>query len=144
VSEPTPTDLLGEWTLMRRVADLRAHRFGAVRGTLRLQRDGDHIEWAENGILLWEGARIPVSRGYRLRREHDGWWVLFADGRAFHPWRPGEWVVHPCRADRYRGLINIDDAGRWRVLWDVRGPGKAQRILTRLTRDPRWRDRTDG
>jgi hypothetical protein len=35
----------------------------------------------------------------------------------------------------YRGLVSVDAARqRMRVLWDVAGPGKEQRILTRCVR----------
>lgn len=130
-----PSDLLGEWRLDRRVADYRIGCFGTVRGTLVLRADGDRVQWVETGQLRFAGVRTPVSREYRLRREADGWWVLFSDDRPFHPWRPDEWVRHRCGADDYYGLVAVGADGRtWRTLWDVRGPSKTQRIVTRLTR----------
>jgi hypothetical protein len=61
--------------------------------------------------------------------------VLFEDGRRFHPWRPGEQVVHPCAADLYDGWVVLDRGGaRLRTLWDVHGPTKHQRLITRFTR----------
>lgn len=130
---PPPTDLLGEWRLDRRAADYRAGRFGTVRGTLQLRPVGDQIHWIEAGRLCFAGRQAPVSREYRLQLQPEGWWVLFPDGRPFHPWRPGEWVRHRCGADEYRGLIAVAGDRAWRTLWDVRGPDKTQRILTRLT-----------
>ncbi len=68
-------------------------------------------------------------------RVGDDWWMTFADGRAFHPWRLGQVVEHPCRADTYRGLLVLDrGATRLRIGWDVTGPGKHQRIVTRYLR----------
>ncbi len=128
-----PTRLLGEWDLTRVVEDLLAMRSGRVRGVLRLQDRGDHIDWAESGVLFWDGARMPVERHYALSQQDGQWWAFFDDGRAFHPWRPGEWVEHLCGADRYRGLVTIEDSEHWRVVWDVRGPHKVQRLTSRLT-----------
>jgi hypothetical protein len=68
-------------------------------------------------------------------RIEDEWWMTFADGRAFHPWRLGQVVEHPCRDDVYRGLLVLDRAAtRLRIGWDVTGPGKHQRIITRYER----------
>lgn len=127
-----PTALLGRWRLARRLRDARLH--GAFAGALTLTADGDGVRWDEAGTLRWAGQDIPATRRYLLRPGADGWWVHFEDGRPFHPWTPGEWVTHPCRADVYRGLVTVDGPDRWRVLWDVAGPAKDQRIVSRLTR----------
>lgn len=126
-------ELAGRWALARRVADRRAGRYGTVAGELVIAPDGDGLCWAERGTLRWGGAAYPVSRTYLLREGPDGWEVRFADGRPFHPWRPGERVTHPCRADLYTGLVAVEP-DRVRTLWDVRGPAKEQRLVTRLTR----------
>ena len=132
-----PTALLGTWELRRRLVDRRAGVSGRVRGWLELCAAGPDVRWLERGVLCWRGAEHPVSRELRVVREGDDWAVRFADGRPFHPWWPGRVVEHPCRADLYRGLIRVDrDGARLRVLWDVTGPGKAQRILTRCHRLP--------
>jgi hypothetical protein len=117
------------------VADLRAGTSGTVRGTLTLAPDqDDSIVWSESGVLRWAGSDVAVTRRYLLRFGADGWWVHFDDGRPFHPWTPGRPVEHPCRADLYRGLVRVDSPDRWRIGWDVVGPAKRQRILSRLTR----------
>jgi hypothetical protein len=105
-----------------------------VTGELVIADDRDGLRWAESGTLRWGGATYPVSRTYLLREGADGWEVRFADGRPFHPWRPGVWVTHPCRGDVYTGLVAVGP-GRVRTLWDVRGPAKDQRLVTRLTRE---------
>jgi Family of unknown function (DUF6314) len=120
--------------LRRRVADRTAGRQGTVRGELVIAADGAGLRWEERGVLGWGGAERPISRAYLLRERADGWWVEFGDGREFHPWRPGTLVTHPCRADVYSGLVTVDGADRVRTLWDVRGPAKEQRLVTRLTR----------
>lgn len=126
-------ELIGRWSLARRVADRRTGQQGIVRGELVVAPDGAGLRWDERGELVWGGVGRPVRRGYLLRERADGWWVEFEDGRDFHPWRPGAVVTHPCRADVYTGLVTVD-GDRVRTLWDVRGPGKDQRLVTRLYR----------
>lgn len=140
-----PTDLLGRWRLARRLRDRHSGLAGTVAGTLTLDAEDGEILWREHGVLRIGESSYDVHRTYRLRwlsseqgsrieATEDGWWVHFEDGREFHPWRPGEAVAHPCRADLYEGLIRVDSSAAWRVLWQVHGPTKDQTILTRLSR----------
>jgi hypothetical protein len=106
-----------------------------VTGELLVVDADDGLRWTEHGELRWNGGRYPVTRTNRLRLVDGAWWVLFEDGRPFHPWRPGQRVVHPCAEDRYEGLTVVDRGGtRMRSLWDVRGPAKWQRLVTRFRR----------
>lgn len=125
-------DLVGRWTLARRLADRRAGVIGTMSGELVVDRDGDGLRWSESGVLRWAGRDVPATRTYLLR---DGW-VLFADGRPFHPWTPGRPVTHPCRDDVYTGLVTVD-GDRLRTLWDVHGPAKHHRLITRFRRAAR-------
>jgi uncharacterized protein DUF6314 len=134
VPAAAPDALIGRWTLRRRLHDRSAGIVATMAGTLTIAQDAGGLDWSEAGVLRWLGRDVEVTRRYLLRERTDGWWVLFDDGRPFHPWRPGQAVEHPCRADLYRGLISPLHAGRWRVLWDVTGPGKQQRIVSRLQR----------
>lgn len=130
-----PTDLLGGWKLHRRLVDRRTGQFGRVTGRLDLSMAGSVVRWVERGRLLWDGGRFDVSRELHIAPDGEGWVVHFADGRVFHPWRPGEVVEHPCADDLYRGLVCVDPARTVvRVLWDVAGPSKDQRIVTRCRR----------
>lgn len=131
-----PTDLLGVWQLERRLLDRRAGRFGRVTGWLELTLLGPVVHWLELGELAWGGELFEVTRELHIVGDgDDGWQVRFTDGRLFHRWRPGELVEHPCAEDLYRGLISVDPSRtRLRVLWDVTGPAKDQRIVTRCVR----------
>jgi hypothetical protein len=133
-----PTELLGTWRLARRIVDRDGpHRtFGRVHGTLELSRGDDGaVRWHERGELAWNGQHLTVFRTLHVVPMDGGWTVCFDDGREFHPWRPGTPVVHPCRADTYRGLVAVDAGGDLlRVLWDVTGPAKDRRLFTRCTR----------
>jgi len=128
-----PRELVGRWSLARRVADRLAGQQGTMTGELIVSAEGAGLRWAERGTLSWAGALLPATRTYLLRPGADGWEVTFGDGRPFHPWRPGELVTHPCRADVYTGLITVD-RDRVGTLWEVRGPAKHQRLVTRFRR----------
>lgn len=121
--------LVGEWQLERRVVDRGLSSYGRVAGTLVIEPDNDRLVWYEQGTWTMAGRSHPFTRTYHIS---DGW-VFFDDGRPFHPWLPGEWVDHLCGEDTYRGLLDVG-AARIRTLWDVSGPAKDQRIVTRLTR----------
>lgn len=126
-----PPALVGLWRLQRTLLDRLSGQRGTATGTLTLTRAVDAIGWAEQGTVEWGGKAYAFTRDYRLTREPDGWWMRFADDRPFHPWTPGEWVTHPCRADEYRGLIT-SKGDTWTVRWDVQGPAKSQLIVTAL------------
>lgn len=128
-----PWELVGRWELRRRIRDRLLGAYGSVAGELVVVPDGDGLRWDERGVLCWAGAERPVTRTYLLRPGAAGWEVLFADGRPFHPWLPGQRVIHPCRADVYTGLVTVDPR-RVRTLWDIRGPHKDQRLVTRFHR----------
>ncbi|WP_375480007.1 DUF6314 family protein [uncultured Jatrophihabitans sp.] len=134
-AEPlSPLELLGVWRLERRIADRLAGASGRMTGTLSLTETADGaVAWAERGVLWWAGREFESTRELLIRRDGAGWLVCFADGRPFHPWRPGRPVTHPCRADVYRGLVDAAPR-RLRVVWDVTGPAKDQRLLTRCSR----------
>ena len=77
------------------------------------------------------------ERHLRLEQRAGDWWVCFADGRPFHPWRSGEFV-HPCADDLYRGRLSLDPAepDLFELVWEVTGPAKRQRLVSRLRRQP--------
>lgn len=132
----SPLDLLGAWTLDRSVDDRRTGERHTITGSTTLEAVGsDRVAWTESGTMTTaDGRSFPVERRLDVVREDDGtWWVRFADGRAFHPWSPGEVVVHDCTPDVYRGEIRVDETG-WSVLWEAAGPAKDYRMTSRLTR----------
>ncbi len=147
----SPRELVGSWLLSRRIEDRRARETLHVTGTTEVSmREDGRIAWRESGELTRGAAAdappIPVRRELLIERREcfqDGeqrtespggeWMVLFADGRDFHPWTPGRAVVHPCGEDRYDGLVEITDTGRWHVTWEVVGPAKDMTICSVLT-----------
>jgi len=134
-ADVSPLDLLGTWTLTREIEDRWGGEARAVRGSATLTRvDEDHVRWGETGTMTWAGHAVPVSRTLDVVRRGEAWWVLFADGRDFHPWSVGEQVHHPCGRDDYRGLVEVSsDRSAWTVRWDCRGPEKNYTMRTRHT-----------
>jgi hypothetical protein len=128
-----PTTLLGTWRLERLVDDRRLAEGSHVSGSLVLARlTADEVSWQESATWHRADGDVPVRRGLRLVLGDDGWWVRFDDGRDFHPWTPGEDVVHACDPDTYRGRISgTPDA--WTVVWEVSGPTKDYTMTTVLT-----------
>lgn len=118
--------LVGTWRLDRTVLDRRSGLRGCVHGTLTVGSDGS---WLESGTFRWDGRVVPVSRHLALRILDGEWWMTFADGRPFHPWRPHSWVTHPCGADLYRGFVALGPQ-RMRIVWEVAGPAKDQRLVS--------------
>ncbi|MCW2841019.1 MAG: hypothetical protein JWR55_2502 [Aeromicrobium sp.] len=130
-----PTGLLGTWSMDRTIDDRLGTEISSVDGTSELVLEDDgRVRWSERGTLHRGDLDIPVSRVLFVEHRAGGWWVTFDDGRDFHPWAPGDEVVHPCAADTYVGRIEAKDADRWTVRWDVMGPAKDYTMTTTLTR----------
>lgn len=130
-----PTDLLGRWRLDRDIDDRAAAEQHRVEGVLTLELVAPgRVRWAETGRWRRPTGDVDVRRELWLVDEPDvGWWVRFDDDRDFHPWSPGEPVVHPCAPDTYRGVVT-GTAEAWTVVWEVSGPRKDYTMTTRLTR----------
>jgi hypothetical protein len=129
-----PRELAGEWTIERELADLRASVQGRYTGTLRVIADRDGYAWHERGTLVWGDYTGVAERHLVLRRPEGAWWMCFADGSPFHPWQVGVELIHPCRADVYRGRIEPCGADEFTITWDVTGPAKRQLIVSRMRR----------
>lgn len=130
-----PTNLLGVWRLSRVIDDRLTGERSRVEGTLRLSEVAPgRIRWEEQGRWNRAGVDITVTRNLWLVRDQEtaGWWVCFDDGRDFHPWRPGEPVLHPCAPDTYRCEVGGTPSG-WTVEWDATGPAKDYSMRTALS-----------
>jgi hypothetical protein len=135
-SAPDPAGFAGRWAIDRDLTDLDAGRTGSFTGWLTVTAERDGYTWSESGTLTWGEHRAPAERRLDLRPVDGAWWMRFADGRPFHPWRFGEELVHPCAADLYRGRFEFDPAGpaAFTTRWEVTGPAKGQLIVSRMTR----------
>lgn len=128
-----PAELAGAWQLARVIEDRLAGERTRVTGTLTLTATAPgELRWEEAGLWSRAAGVVEVRRDLLVRSEPDGWWVLFADGRRFHPWTPGVDVVHPCGRDTYRGTVS-GTPERWQVRWDAHGPAKDYTMTSVLT-----------
>jgi len=137
--------LVGRWCLSRRIGDrLRPEgRQGAFEGEAVLERVGDAtLAYRETGTLTLAGqAPLRAERRYLWRAAGARVEVAFGDGRPFHtfdPAAPRPEARHDCAPDLYR--VAYDFAGlaerpaRWEAAWDVFGPRKDYRMVSRYAR----------
>jgi hypothetical protein len=129
-----PDALRGDWRFSRVIVDRRLGQTSEVDGLLEIsaERPGEELTWQETATWHRPHGDVAVRRALRLARTVEGWWVRFEDGRDFHPWRPGEAVVHDCAPDTYRGEVS-GTPQRWTVTWEVTGPEKDYTMTTVLT-----------
>ena len=132
-----PRTLLGAWRLERRIEDHVLGEDSRLHGTLTLVDAGEgRVRWEERAAWERPDGPVAVRRDLWLVERAGEWEVLFEDERPFHPWVPGERVVHDCAPDVYRGTVSGTAEG-WSVVWDVEGPSKDYTMTTWLTRpDP--------
>lgn len=130
--------LAGRWRLDRTLADLTGGGAGRFRGIAEFEPDGAGLRYHEAGTLEWGEHRGPAERTLRyLPAGGSLLRVEFEDGRFFHDLdlSGGAWrVVHPCRADEYRGEFTVLGPDAFRQLWTVTGPAKRQRLETAFRR----------
>jgi hypothetical protein len=128
-----PEALVGAWRLARTIEDRRLQEDSTLAGVLQLTAEQPgRIRWQERGTWHRPDGDVEVSRGLWLELTDHGWWVRFEDGGDFHPWSPGEPVVHLCAPDTYRGQVR-GTPECWSVVWEVDGPAKDYTMTTVLT-----------
>jgi hypothetical protein len=131
-----PTALLGTWSLTRVIEDHVLDEVSDLDGSLELTLLGpDLVQWEEQATWHRPTGDVAVRRRLRLESTDYAWWVRFEDGRDFHPWQPGQQVVHDCAPDTYRGTVT-GTTQAWTVVWEATGPRKDYRMTTTLTRGP--------
>lgn len=132
----SPLDLLGSWSLDRRIEDRRSGELLHVTGTAVLEQVGaGEVRWQEEGQLeRADGHRAPVSRELRVLRDGEAWTVHLPYGAPFHRWEVDAPLTHLCGRDVYRGRMERPSALRWSVTWQVTGPAKDYRSVSVLSR----------
>ncbi|SPF75624.1 hypothetical protein ALP8811_00617 [Aliiroseovarius pelagivivens] len=131
-------DFLGEWQIEREVAE----ETGAVHrlsGAAVFSAEPGGLLYREEGQLVTEnGASFAASRVYHWCGLGDGRVkVLFADGRDFHMIdltvaQPED--LHWCDPDQYRVSFDFSLWPTWQSVWNVSGPRKGYRMVTRYRR----------
>lgn len=125
---PLGLSFVGEWSLIRRMRDLRRGDIGRLAGEARFTREAPSILFfEERGMLSLGGMRTEAQRAYRYEMTATGFRVLFPDGRFFHVARlegGRAEVAHDCAPDLYRGRYRIESPDRWWLSWRITGPRK--------------------
>jgi hypothetical protein len=131
-------DFEGRWHVARLIEDALGPGSGTFRGTARFDPVPDGLAYAEEGwLLLASGATMAASRRYLWRRARGGIAVSFEDGRPFHcidGASPRPEAVHDCSPDLYRVRYDFSAWPRWTAEWQVAGPRKGYRMVSRYRR----------
>ena len=132
------TGFAGRWALARRIDDRLAGRSGTFTGSATFTPDAEGLTYDETGSLtLGDAPPLTATRRYLWRQDGPRITVLFADGRAFHSFDPASTTAeagHWCDPDTYH--VTYDFAGwpDWTATWDVAGPRKDYRMVSRYCR----------
>jgi len=126
-------DLAGTWRIARRIIGTNT-RF---EGIATLTPDGDALAYREDGMLHHNGKSTPAFRRYVYRQSDYALAITHPDGAAFLDlvFDNGEARArHLCGADTYDALFRFYADGHWVTAYDISGPHKNHRIVTRLAR----------
>jgi hypothetical protein len=133
-------DFAGPWLVERRIEDRLAGRIVAGAGQALLAGDGaGGLRYDETLTLHHGGPERPLTgvRTYLWAQAGDHVEVRFSDGRRFHRFALGVAItgdVHDCAPDRYAGRYDFARWPDWQVQWEVAGPRKNYRMVTRYRR----------
>lgn len=129
-------DFEGRWQIAREIDDRLAGRRGVFTGEAVFTRDGEGLAYHEEGVLEVAGvAPMRATRVYLWREGEGGIEVLFDDGRPFHGiYGIGATAHHWCDPDDYNVAYDFDAWPLWRAVWEVTGPRKDYRMVSRYDR----------
>ncbi len=127
-----PNSFIGKWCVSRVILDSRPKQVIVFNGVAEITHDA----FDENGEMLLGGSRLETSRRYRLHLSGEQVEVTFPDGRPFFCIKLSavQRVLHWCGEDVYRGRFIFLSNDEWSEMWNVLGPRKAYRSVTRYTR----------
>lgn len=137
MSARTLTDFIGTYDFTRHIE----HGGGDavdVTGVAVIEPSGAGAHYRETGrMVMGDGAAFDTQQRYVWQERAGRIFVTFADGRSFHdfdPVRGGTVSKHLCGADTYCGGYDFSEWTCWAVTWDVTGPRKDYRSVTRYLR----------
>ncbi len=125
-------DFLGAWHLDRTIAHGDGTR-ATYTGEAVWQAEGTGALYIESGWLEIAGqGRFQAERRYRWASDLS---VHFGDGRFFHqvPMQGGA-AGHWCDPDQYDVEYDFAAWPSWQAVWQVRGPRKDYKMISRYTR----------
>ena len=130
--------LEGRWDLARviRHEDGQEDRFD---GTATFTRSGPRLIQDESGTLRpgRGGAALKAERRYVWTNSEARFDISFADMRPFHSLPKGVAAyetTYLCDPDRYHVTYDLTRFPAWSTTWDVEGPRKGYRMISRFTR----------
>ncbi len=128
----------GGYSVTRRIEDRRAAQTVRFEGRAQIS-EGDTRHSAlyrEAGEMQVAQGRFTAERSYLWRAQAGRILVQFDDGRPFHDFDPvsgGAATEHLCGQDWYLGGYDFSDWPQWSVTWEVSGPRKDYRSVTRYS-----------
>lgn len=131
---PNPfSRFLGRWDVRRTVVDHLSGRIFQFVGHAEVQSNA----YAEELCSVGDEPRLSSRRAYRLSQSTDHFVVCFPDGKPFVSILPltRQRLLHLCGEDAYRGELFAVDQTCWMETWQVSGPRKRYRSLSRYRRD---------
>ncbi|MEN8236185.1 MAG: DUF6314 family protein [Pseudomonadota bacterium] len=128
--------LQGDWSLTRKVTDIRSNSVAHMTGTALFKEHPKGLWYREQGQSEMSTYQGPFFQDYlyRFPATHKAE-VCFTDGRLFYQFDVGEnpcEVVHYCGRDQYQGRICIEENQCLNIEWLVLGPRKHYRVMTQM------------
>ncbi len=127
-------DFIGRFDLSRVIEDRRAGAVSRFSGQAVIAPGEGGAVYTETGVLTLNEQQFEAERRYFWVQDGVRVAVSFADGAPFHWFDPaagGQASAHLCGADMYRGGYDLAHWPDWSVTWDVSGPRKEYRSVTR-------------
>lgn len=133
--QPQLSDFLGEWRLERLILPAEGPQ-ARFSGGARFTPEGAGLRYYETGEIVLPGAApMRAERAYLWHAEGAEIVVRFADGRAFHRFTPAQpEAAHWCDPDDYRVRYDFSAWPAWVAEWQVKGPRKDYRMISRYDR----------
>lgn len=127
----------GHYTVARRIEDRRAGQTVRFEGRAQIAEGATPHSalYRETGEMrIPPQGRFTAERSYLWRAQAGRIVVKFDDGRPFHDFDPvsgGAATEHLCGQDWYLGGYDFSGWPQWSVIWEVSGPRKDYRSVTR-------------
>ncbi len=123
---------MGQWSVSRLILDRRGMGRMSFEGIATI----DEARFEECGEMQFAGQHSQSRRTYPLTFSDGGVIVQFPDGREFIRLdeRPVQHVHHHCGSDSYRGRFFFLSPDAWGEVWQVVGPRKDYKSITRYLR----------
>lgn len=127
-----PSLFFGQWSVSRIIFD----RLGKGRVIFAGMAVVDGNGFFEQGETQIGEFRAPSSRAYQLHFDRHSVMAKFPDGRDFIriDAKASQRFHHDCGDDVYRGRLFFTSRDRWVEVWQVTGPRKNYRSITRYNR----------